>query len=127
MTCTFLRIISETNAWWRLGNTGKPRLLATNALGAMATARTGSPTHRSISSSVGNAAPTSRHTPSCGWPSHSARKLAHASNGSRRVVDSDVSSSPRAAAASASGATTGTRTHSAVLDSAERNWFTTRA
>jgi hypothetical protein len=53
----------------------------------------------------GRLAPTCRHTPSCGWPSHSARKLAQASNGSwrrRRVAGSTSASSASAAAAASS-------------------------
>ena len=83
ITCTFLRIMSVTKSWCGLGNTGNPRLFATNASSRRHTARTGSPTHRCISLAEGSAAPTSRHTPSEGCPSHSARKVAHCSNGSR--------------------------------------------
>ena len=156
MICTFRRIISVKNSWWHLGSTGNPRLLDTNARGETTTARTGSPTHRSSSAAGGSVAPISRHAPSCEWPSHNARRFAQRSNGSwtrRRVgpstaarmasadaddvaafrVEASTSrdrarlSASRASADSTSGATTGTRTQSAVWESAPRNWLTRRA
>ena len=147
-TCTLRLSMLVTNSWCRLGRTGKPRLLDVNASFDTTTALTGSPIHRSSSVCGGSVGPRWRHTPSCGWPSHMARRLAHASNGScvrRRVCGStsevnesglmgrsddaspasaSIVSIPLASAASTAGSTSGTRTQSAVCESAPRNWLT---